>query len=92
MPTLAIADLTASLIFTNEHNRLITKFMVERGFWSAQIFMRLTWITPIKAIKLFNLMLKYQKTDNLKHAPCCPENHYHRTRLIFQRCTCGANQ
>lgn len=31
-----------------------------------------------------------QTVDKLRHAPCCPANHWHRQRLVFQRCNCGA--
>lgn len=31
-----------------------------------------------------------QNVDKLRHAPCCPANHFHRERLVFQPCNCGA--
>lgn len=40
------------------------------------------WI--IKRIK------KTQPVDKWHHAPCCPANHYHRTRIVLHPCTCGA--
>lgn len=33
-----------------------------------------------------------QKVDDLHHAPCCPANHWHRQRLVFHPCNCGAKQ
>jgi hypothetical protein len=33
-----------------------------------------------------------QARDVRKHAPCCPANHYHYTRIVYQHCTCGAAQ
>jgi hypothetical protein len=39
---------------------------------------------------LFNRMRKNQMVDDLHHAPACPANHYHKTRLVFHRCNCGA--
>lgn len=31
-----------------------------------------------------------QAVDDRHHAPACPANHYHKMRLVFQCCTCGA--
>lgn len=39
---------------------------------------------------LLEMMLKRQVVDDLHHAPACPANHYHKRRLVFDRCTCGA--
>lgn len=30
--------------------------------------------------------------DDLHHAPMCPANHYHRSRVPGRHCTCGAQQ
>lgn len=40
---------------------------------------------------LFNWRLNTQKVDNLHHAPGCEANHFHRMRLVFKKCSCGAN-
>lgn len=40
--------------------------------------------------ELFDRMREKQKVDDLHHAPACPANHYHKMRLVFHRCNCGA--
>jgi hypothetical protein len=77
---------------TRRVNRVVTRTMIALGLWKHEInLFNLLSIKPQKAKWLHTLMLKYQQVDNLKHAPCCPANHYHRSRLVFQPCTCGAN-
>lgn len=39
---------------------------------------------------LVDRLLKSQVVDDLHHAPACPANHYHHTRLVFLPCICGA--
>ncbi len=75
-----------------ERQRKLIQFMVKLGLWSIYENMRLPCIKATKGTWwLLNAILKRQVVDNLKHAPCCPANHYHKSRLIFRGCTCGAN-
>jgi hypothetical protein len=39
---------------------------------------------------LLNWLKARQIVDDLWHAPACAANHYHKTRLVFQPCTCGS--
>lgn len=41
---------------------------------------------------LYNWIKARQIVDDLHHAPCCPANHWHKQRLVFQPCNCGAAQ
>lgn len=53
--------------------------------------MRLPCVSAMRGFGwLLNWIKRRQSVDDLHHAPCCPANHYHRQRLIFQRCNCGA--
>ena len=66
--------------------------------------LRLKLVTPYENMRLIDFrarrglrwvtrwIRRTQKVDNLHHAPCCQANHYHRCRIVFQRCTCGANR
>lgn len=75
-----------------EHERRQVITMVKAGHWVVLESMRLPWIDA-KAFKpLLKLLKRRQKVDNLHHAPCCPANHYHRQRLVFHGCTCGAQR
>jgi len=75
---------------TKKQRKMIDLFL-RIGIWQADINMRLIWLRPRRGFEwTLRWMLKRQKVDDLKHAPCCPANHYHNTRLVFQRCTCGA--
>ncbi len=44
------------------------------------------------ARRMYERMKAAQTLDLLKHAPCCPANHWCGCRLIFQLCNCGAAQ
>ena len=45
------------------------------------------WIGKIILKEIFK---RQTWDDQTKHAPACPENNYHRQRLVFRSCTCGA--
>ena len=75
-------------------DRQTTLALVRAGTWKMErgIF-RTVEIVPVNGGKaLLEAMKRRQVLDNLHHAPGCPANHFHRRRLVFQRCTCGANQ
>ena len=74
-----------------ESQRSFIKFMVKIKVWRLGYQMRIIDVRPLYGMKwILNGFLKRQVVDNLHHAPCCPANHYHRQRLVFQHCTCGA--
>lgn len=69
-----------------------------------QLMIRLRLFVVYEAMRLPNIRARRgfswilerikqaQAVDNLHHAPCCPANHYHRARIVFHRCTCGATR
>lgn len=76
-----------------ESQRSIIKFFVKIKIWQLDCQMRLVDVRPLYGtFWLLKWILKQQIVDGLHHAPCCLANHYHRTRLVFQHCTCGAKQ
>lgn len=40
--------------------------------------------------RLLERLLRIQVVDALWHAPACAANHFHKRRLVFRPCTCGA--
>ena len=52
--------------------------------------------TQVGARRGFQWILKWLKSrqvvDQLHHAPYCPANHWHRMRLVLQRCNCGSQR
>jgi hypothetical protein len=64
------------------------------GYWRLERGMfRRAEIIPLKGGRtIYDAMKRRQVLDNLHHAPACPANHFHRQRLVFQRCTCGATR
>ncbi len=76
---------------TDRERRFIV-FMVNIKMWRVGISMRLHFIYPMIGNRtwLLDRLHKRQIVDSLHHAPCCPANHYHKARLVFQPCTCGA--
>lgn len=57
---------------------------VEMGFWRVPELVRRRgtgWI--------YRRMCRRQVRDDRHHAPCCPANHWHYQRLVFQYCNCG---
>ena len=74
-----------------ESDRVLVRDLVELGIWKIQESMRLPVVIPTSETEpLLRRMLARQSRDNLHHAPCCPANHYHYQRLVFNRCNCGA--
>jgi hypothetical protein len=75
-----------------DQRRELLRLMCRAGFWEGVVEFRLVMVRP-KHFKQFHAwLLKTQTVDALKHAPCCPANHYHRARIVFQTCTCGAQR
>jgi len=71
--------------------RALTVWLIRVRLWKPFISMRIAQINACFGTQwIFNWMRRRQIVDSLKHAPCCPANHYHKMRLVFQRCTCGA--
>ncbi len=74
-----------------DKQRRFVKMMIWLKFWKPYFQMRLIDIhARIGTYWLKRYLLKKQAVDNLHHAPCCPANHYHKARFVFQPCTCGA--
>lgn len=74
------------------HQRRVVALMLRMRLFGQVESMRLLWIQPRwEALRpLHEWLLRHQRVDDLHHAPCCPANHYHRCRLVYQHCTCGA--
>lgn len=74
-----------------KNERVLVIKLVEWNIFSTHESMRITWIRPKRGFKwLLEWLLKRQVVDNLRHAPACPANHYHKRRLVFKKCSCGA--
>ena len=77
---------------TNKQRKLILA-MIKIGLWTTTIQMRNVDIKTIFGTYwLKKYLLKKQVVDKLHHAPCCPSNHYHKTRFVFQPCNCHAKK
>lgn len=77
-------------MITDRH-RVILRWLIKLRLWRAVVNMRIVDFMPCPGTRwLFERMLRMQSMDDRHHAPCCPANHYHYRRLVFQRCTCGA--
>lgn len=77
----------------SDADRRIVLSMLKLGRWKAFTHMRLPEIQVDQNSEIyFEKMLARQEVDNLHHAPCCPANHYHKRRLVFSRCICGATR
>lgn len=72
--------------------RKLIVFMTKTRLWSAVVRMRNIDICgPVFGTAwLLKWIRKRQIVDDLHHAPACPANHYHKTRLVFRACNCGA--
>lgn len=77
---------------SNWVNVKISLLMIKLGLWAEKRELFQLEVNPISkgffGGKLHKIMLKYQVLDERKHAPMCPANHFHRMRLVFQKCTC----
>jgi hypothetical protein len=76
---------------TSKERRFIRAMVAMKAFKAVGGFFGTTEIWPrygfgwiLEAIK------RRQVVDDLHHAPCCPANHFHKCRLVFETCTCGA--
>lgn len=77
-------------MITSDDRRTVLE-LIRLGIWDQEVRMGLLEVTvPENMRPLFEVILKRQNVDDLHHAPCCPANHYHHRRLVFSRCTCGA--
>lgn len=74
-----------------DNQRKFIGWMIKHHVWRIVMSMRLPMIYTLYHTKwLLDWLLERQIVDDLHHAPCCPANHYHKTRLVFKPCTCGA--
>lgn len=77
---------------TNKERKFI-KFMVWIKAFYGYDHMRCLQIGAVWGfLWILNLIEKRQIVDDFHHAPCCPSNHWHKKRLVFQDCTCGADR
>lgn len=78
-------------MITNNERKLV-KWMVKLKLWQVVINFRLPDVYPrCRGTRwIFKWLLRRQVVDSLHHAPCCPANHFHKQRLVFGYCTCGA--
>lgn len=76
----------------SETQRQMTVILCLFKVWRLQndLFSLVQVVPRVGTKWLFNWMLRTQKVDDLHHAPMCPANHFHRKRLVFSSCTCGA--
>ena len=73
--------------------RLLVQNLVKAG--KAKVSVGLFRVVEVEALNpgaqaTLNRLKQRQKVDEWHHAPCCPANHWHRQRLVFGRCNCGA--
>lgn len=75
-----------------DRERSVIMTCVERGLMTAEIglFRTVEIHAPPENQRLLDRIKARQKVDDLHHAPCCPANHWHKKRLVFQGCNCGA--
>lgn len=75
---------------TDSQRKIVMRLIRLRVF-VVRSSMRLPWIGARWGFGwLLDRIKREQIVDDLHHAPCCPANHYHRARLVFHPCTCGA--
>jgi hypothetical protein len=78
-------------LLTLNLRRLILLRMCQLRLWKSEMgLFRTVEIRPTRMKWLHDWLLRNQPVDALKHAPCCPANHFHRKRVVFQPCSCGA--
>jgi len=78
-------------MITMRDRRLILALVRLRLFRIKMGFFRCYEIEAKPCAKwLHRWLLRRQKLDDTKHAPCCPANHWCGKKLVFQRCNCGA--
>lgn len=79
---------------TNMERMLIHR-LVKAGKLKAEIgLFRVVTLSPTNPgmRALLDRIKARQKVDEWHHAPCCPANHWHRQRLVFTGCNCGAER
>lgn len=76
----------------NDRERRVIEYCVEHGLMEVRIglFRTVEIHAPPENERLLKRIKARQKVDDLHHAPCCPANHWHKARLVFQPCNCGA--
>ncbi|AYJ85326.1 hypothetical protein D3Y57_04735 (plasmid) [Sphingomonas paeninsulae] len=73
-------------------DRKIALWLVGQGRWKfvpgsmRQTLIQASWGTHW----LLKRMKARQIITDAHHAPMCPADHWHRARLVFSSCTCGA--
>ncbi len=74
-----------------KNERKFVQVMIWLMLWSTHMQMRIVHVqAKIGTRWLLKRLKERQVVDDLHHAPCCPANHYHKTRLVFAKCNCGA--
>ena len=72
-------------------DRKIASALIRWKLWVGFVHMRAVWFEPRWGTRwILERMMRRQKVDDYGHAPACPANHWHRLRLVFQHCNCGA--
>lgn len=71
--------------------RRICRLMVKLKLWNPRECMWTVDFDPCWGTRwLHRRIRKTQPVDDLHHAPACLANHYHRARIVYGRCNCGA--
>ncbi len=79
------------MITTRQRKFII--IMLRLRIWKVVTQMRLPEIRASFGTRwLLKRIKEKQVVDVLHHAPCCPANHYHKGRLVFDYCNCGATR
>lgn len=69
----------------------LVRLMVRLRLWNLEVDNRRIEVRPRWGAKwLLAWMLREHVVDSAHHAPLCPANHWHRTRLVLRGCSCGA--
>ena len=75
---------------TDKQRKLII-FMIKIGAFKTGVSLRNVWIDARSGFNwLLERIKRSQVVDDHHHAPACPANHFHKQRLVFQSCSCGA--
>ena len=74
-----------------KNERHLIKLLVRIKVFKLDMHMRCVRIAANRGFGWILTILKNrQVVDDLRHAPFCPANHWHRQTLVLQKCTCGA--
>ena len=76
----------------SDRERKVISTMVKRGLLYAEVvlFRTIEITAPPEHQRLLDRIKARQVVDDLHHAPRCPANHWHKARLVFRPCNCGA--